>query len=100
MKINIFLLLSAFVLLGFVLNDAALSIEQSDSGRSQGNSFSFVSLIRPLGIATLCFVFITVATGLFRRQLRRAFLKVHLLFAIIACLLALAHGILVFVLFG
>jgi hypothetical protein len=34
MKINIFLLLSAFVLLGFVLNDAALSIEQSDSGRS------------------------------------------------------------------
>ena len=100
MKTYMFLFLSAFALLGFVLSDTALSNEHSDHEHSQSTSFSLFSLVQPLGIATLCFVCATFLTGLFRKKLRRRFTKIHLILAVISCLMGLSHGMLVFVLFG
>ena len=100
MKLYLFLILLAFVFISFVLGETALSAEQSEHEHSDDISFSLFSLVKPLGIATICFVCATFATGLFRRTIRRSFLKVHLAFAIISVILGLAHGILVFVLFG
>jgi hypothetical protein len=100
MKAYMFLFLSALALLGFTLSHIALADEHSDHEHSQGTSFSLFSLVEPLGIATLSFVSVTFLTGLFRRKLRRRFLKIHLILAIISIILGFTHGILVFVLFG
>jgi biotin transporter BioY len=100
MKIYLFLFLSAFALFGFVLSDAALADEHNNHEHSHSISLSLFSLVRPLGIATLSFVSVTFLTGLFRRKLRRRFLKIHLILAIISVILGLSHGILVLVLFG
>jgi hypothetical protein len=100
MKTYVFLFLSAFALLGFILSDAAFSNEHSDHELSQSTSFSPFSLVEPLGIATLSFVSATFLTGLFRRKLHRRFIKIHLVLAIISIILGLSHGILVFILFG
>jgi DMSO/TMAO reductase YedYZ heme-binding membrane subunit len=62
--------------------------------------FSLFSLVKPLGIATLCLVSVTFLTGLFRRKLGKKFLKVHAPLAITSVILGLAHGTLVFILFG
>ncbi len=100
MKPYLLLVLSALVLIVLLLDETALSNEHSDHEHSQSTSFSLFSLVQPLGIATLCFVCATFATGLFRKMLHRKFLKVHLVLAIIACLLGLSHGILVIVLYN
>lgn len=100
MKTYMFLFLSAFALLGFILSDIALAAEHSDNEHSHNISLSLFSLVRLLGIATLCFVSATFLTGLFRRKLRRRFLKIHLFLAMVSVILGFTHGILVFVLFG
>jgi DMSO/TMAO reductase YedYZ heme-binding membrane subunit len=65
-----------------------------------GISFSVHSLIKPLGIATLCCMICTFIVGLFRRKLRTKFLKIHAPLAIISVILGLIHGTLVIVLYG
>lgn len=100
MKIYLYLLLSVFFLLGIMLSDTASADEHGGHEHSDGSSFSFFSLVRPLGIATLCFLFATFLTGLFRRKLRRKFIKIHLLLGAVSVVLGLTHGILVFILFG
>jgi hypothetical protein len=100
MKTYVFLFLSAFTLFGVVLSDAALADEYSDHEHANNISFSLFSLVEPLGIATLSFVSVTFLTGLFRRKLRRRFLKIHLILAVISVILGFTHGILVFTLFG
>jgi len=100
MKTYMFLFLSAFALLGFILDETALSNEHNNHEHANNSSFSLFSLVEPLGIATLSFVSVTFLTGLFRRKLRRRFLGIHLILAIIAVILGFTHGILVFILFG
>jgi len=99
MKLSFFLTISAIVFISFSLGEIALSAQQKEHEHSDNIYFSLFSLVRPLGIATLCSVCATVATGLFRKKLRRRFLKIHLFFAITSVILGLTHGILVFVLF-
>lgn len=100
MKTYFLLILSALILIVLVLDETALSNENSDNNHEQNSSLSLFSLVQPLGIATLCFVSATFLTGLFRSKLRRRFLKIHLLLAIISVILGFSHGVLVLVLFG
>lgn len=99
MKSYLLPIISALVFLGFVFSGSALADELGGHEHQHNSSFSLFSLVRPLGIATLSFVSATFLTGLFRRKLRRRFLKVHLALAIISVILGLTHGILVFVLY-
>jgi hypothetical protein len=62
-------------------------------------SLSLILLVRPLGIGALILLLITFFTGLFRRKLGRRFLCIHKIFAFIAVVIGLAHGLLVLVLF-
>ncbi|OHB54727.1 MAG: hypothetical protein A2173_03500 [Planctomycetes bacterium RBG_13_44_8b] len=100
MKIYLYLFLSAFALLVFMGGATALSAEHSDTENSYDISFSLFSLVKPLGIATLCFVSVTFLTGLFRRKLHRRFIKIHLILALISVILGFTHGILVLALYG
>lgn len=61
--------------------------------------FSWVSFIKPLGVCTFCLLMATVLTGLFRRELKRKFLKIHTLFAVLTLISAVFHGVLVILLF-
>ena len=99
MTLRILTVLSVLILLqrsGFGNISAAA---EEPSNATFGN-FPLISLIEPLGIATLSFVSVTFLTGLFRRKLGRKFLKLHLYLAVISIILGLTHGILVFILFG
>ena len=98
MKSYVLPILTMTVLLMFALNKNVSAAENTQNPAR--SSFSLVSFIAPLGIATLCLVSATFLTGLFRRKLGRRFLKLHLYLAIIAVILGLAHGILVFSLFS
>jgi len=100
MKPYLLFILSALVFLGFVLDGNVLADDLGGQEHNHNSSFSLFSLVRPLGIATLSFVSVTFLTGLFRRKLRRRFLKVHLVLAIISIILGFSHGILVFVLYN
>jgi len=99
MKSYILLTLLAFIFLAAALGRVALANEAGHE-YDHRSPFSLVSLVRPLGIATLSFVSVTFLTGLFRRKLGRRFLKVHLPLAIVSVILGFIHGILVLVLFG
>ncbi len=62
------------------------------------DGFSFHSLIKPLGAATLILLLITVATGQFRRKLGRRFMKTHKIFAWLTVAAALSHAVLIVIL--
>ena len=95
-KVMSILILSAALILA--TNAGAFATEHS--GPEQTSTFSWFSLVRPLGIATLTCLFATFLTGLFRRKLRARFLKIHLPLAIAAVVLGLSHGLLIFILYG
>ena len=84
---------------GFLLNAGAFADEQGAGESGSGFTFSWFSLIQPLGIATLSLVGLTFLTGLLRKKLRRRFLKIHLPLAIATVVLGLSHGLLVFILY-
>jgi DMSO/TMAO reductase YedYZ heme-binding membrane subunit len=81
------------------LSAVAFAGEQAGDGRSSSITFSWFSLVRPLGIATLSFVCVTFLTGLFRKKLKARVLRIHLPLAIAALILGLTHGLLVFILY-
>ena len=64
------------------------------------SGFSFHSLIKPLGAATLILLLITFTTGKFRRKIGRRFMKVHNIFAWLTLAAALSHAVLILILFG
>jgi hypothetical protein len=80
---------------GFLPGAAAFAGKSGE----QGFAFSWFSLVKPLGIATLSVVGLTFLTGMFRKRLRTRFLKIHLPLAATALTLGLAHGLLVFILY-
>ncbi len=84
---------------GFLLSSGAFAGEQGTGESGSGFTFSWFSLMQPLGIATLSLVALTFLTGLLRRKLRRKFVKIHLPLAIAALVLGVAHGLLVFILY-
>lgn len=100
MKASILLILSALVLLCAVFGERAVGAEDEGQEHNHEGHFSLFSLVKPLGIATLCLVGATFLTGLLRRKLGRRFLKIHLPLATISVILGLTHGILVLVLYG
>ena len=61
--------------------------------------FSWIPFIKPLGVCTFCLLMVTVLTGLFRRKLKRKFLRIHTLFAVLTLVSAVFHGVLVILLF-
>ncbi|MHC4116754.1 MAG: hypothetical protein ACYSWO_04520, partial [Planctomycetota bacterium] len=80
---------------GFLPGAAAFAGKSGE----QGFAFSWFSLVKPLGIATLSVVGLTVLTGVFRRKLKARFLKLHRPLAAAALTLGVAHGLLVFILY-
>jgi DMSO/TMAO reductase YedYZ heme-binding membrane subunit len=62
------------------------------------DGFNFNSVIEPLGITALTLLLVTAATGLFRRKLKRRFLTIHKILAILTVTAALCHAVLVIVL--
>lgn len=98
MKIKVWsiLLLSAALILA--MNAGAFAAEHSDHEHT--STFSWFSLVRPLGIATLTCLCATFLTGLLRRKLKARFLKIHLPLAIAAVTLGLSHGLLIFILYN
>ncbi len=95
-KVMQILVFSAALIL--IMNTGALAAEHSDHEHT--STFSWFSLVRPLGITTLSCLCATFLTGLFRRKLRARFLKIHLPLAIAAVALGLSHGLLIFILYG
>jgi len=95
-KVTSILVLSAALVLA--MNAGTFAAEHSD--HENESMFSWFSLVRPLGIATLSCLCATFLTGLFRRKLRIRFLKIHLPLAIAAVVLGLSHGLLIFILYG
>jgi len=93
--LSILVLTAALVL---ATNAGTFAAEHSD--HEHESTFSWFSLVRPLGIATLTCLCATFLTGLLRRKLRARFLKIHLPLAIAAVALGLSHGLLVFILYG
>jgi hypothetical protein len=93
------LILLALIFWSFALGESVLASENTGHEHNHNSSFSLSSLVRPLGITTLCFVSATFLAGLFRRKLRRRFLKIHLPLAIISIILGFTHGILVFIVY-
>ena len=100
MRVYVLVIIGLFIFWGFVSSKDVLATENGEHEHHHESSFSLFSLVKPLGIATLSFVFATFLAGLFRRKLGRRFLKIHLSLAIISIILGLTHGILVFVLYG
>jgi len=95
-KVTSILVLSAALILA--MNAGAFAAEHSNHEHT--STFSWFSLVRPLGIATLSCLCATFLTGLFRKKLRARFLKIHPPLAIAAVVLGLSHGLLIFILYG
>ena len=100
MRPYMFVILLGLCLAAATLTETASATEEPAQESQGGGSFSLFMLVRPLGMATLGFVCGTFAVGLFRRKLGRRFLKIHLLLAIVAVILGLTHGIMVFLLYS
>ena len=100
MRVYLLVIIALVIFGDFVLSEDVLAAENMGHEHHHNGSFSLFSLVKPLGIATLSFVFATFLAGVFRRKLGRRFLKIHLSLAIISIILGLTHGILVFVLYG
>ena len=99
MKRNTFALIAVTVaacmaigLLGFA------QVVSAEEVTAEGG-FSWIPFIKPLGVCTFCLLMATVLTGLFRRQLKRKFLRIHTLFAVLTLIAAVFHGALVVLLF-
>lgn len=99
MRAKVLSIVVAVLVCGFLLNAGAFAGEQSTGQSESGSTFSWYSLIQPLGIATLSVVALTFLTGLLRKKLRKKFLKIHLPLAIAALALGISHGLLVFILY-
>ena len=99
MRAKVLSIVVAMGVCGFLPNTGAFAGEQGGGESEPGFTFSWFSLIQPLGIATLSLVGLTFLTGLFRKKLRRKFLKIHLPLAIAALTLGLSHGLLIFILY-
>lgn len=100
MKSIVMIILVILFLLGAAFERGAQAAEDTSHEQEHESRFSLFSLVKPLGIATLCLVGTTFLTGLFRRKLGKKFLKVHVPLAVTSVILGLAHGTLVFILFG
>ena len=100
MRVHVLVIIALVIFGSFVSSKGVLAAENGGHEHHHESYFSLFSLVKPLGIATLSFVFATFLTGLLRRKLGRRFLKIHLSFAIISIILGLTHGTLVFVLYG
>ncbi len=101
MKFSILLMLSVVLLLGLVFAANVVAAEHDhERDHDHGTPFSWFSLVKPLGIATLSSLCLTFLAGLFRKKLGRRFRKIHFVLAIITVTLAVSHGMLVLVLFG
>ena len=101
MKASILLMLPALLLLCVLLAVSASATEDEahEHEHEHERRFSLFSLVKPLGIATLCLVSTTFLTGLFRRKLGKKFLKIHVPSALTSVILGLTHGILVLALY-
>jgi hypothetical protein len=99
MKAKVLSIILLIAVCGFALSAGVFAGEQAGNELSHSITFSWFSLVRPLGIATICFVCVTFLTGLFRKKLRARFLKIHLPLAITSLVLGLTHGLLVFILY-
>lgn len=100
MKEKALSIVAVTVVCGLMFSPCALGGEQSGVESQQSFAFSWFSLVKPAGIATLSVVSLTFLTGLLRKKLKRKFLKVHLPLAIAAVALGLSHGLLVLILYG
>jgi hypothetical protein len=100
MKAGIVFILAAGLLLALFVSQQAPAAERTEQEQHHSEAFKWFSLVKPLGIATLCALCLTFLTGLFRRKLGRRFRKLHIALAITSVSLGLCHGILVFILFG
>ncbi len=100
MRVYVLVIIALVIFGSFVSSKGVLAAENGGHEHHHESYFSLFSLVKPLGIATLSFVFATFLAGLLRRKLGRRFLKIHLSLAIISIILGLTHGILVFVLYG
>jgi len=98
MKIKVLSILVLTAALVLATNTVTFAAQHSD--HEHKSTFSWSSLVRPLGIATLSCLAATFLTGLFRRKLRARFLKIHFPLAIASIALGLSHGLLVFILYG
>ena len=99
MRVKVLSIVVAVGVCGFLLNAGAFAGEQGGREDDWSFTFSWFSLIQPLGIATLSLVGLTFLTGLLRKKLKRKFLKIHLPLAIATLALGLTHGLLVFILY-
>ncbi len=100
MRLRVLIIVAMVIFCGFVLSEDILAAENGGHEHHHNSSFTLFSFVKPLGIATFSFVFVTFLAGLFRRKLGRRFIKIHLTLAIISIILGFTHGILVFVLYG
>jgi hypothetical protein len=100
MKLCTLAILVTLFLITAAFEKDAQAAEDMGHEHEHESRLSLFSLVKPLGIATLCLVSVTFLTGLFRRKLGKKFLKVHVPLAITSVILGLAHGTLVFILFG
>ena len=74
MKTKLLSIAVAALVCGFLLDGSALAGEQGGSGPA----FSWYSMVKPLGIATLSLLSLTFVTGLLRKKLRKKFLNIHI----------------------
>ena len=93
--IAIMILTLFFVL--FCFPKVALADEGGE--HEHGSGISLFSFVKPLGICALTLILVTFGTGLFRRRLKRRFLRIHKILAWLTVGVALCHGILVLALF-
>lgn len=100
MKVCMSAVLVTLVIVGVGLGQGAQAAQNTGNEHNHESSLSVYSLVKPLGIATLCFVSVTFLTGLFRRKIGKKFLKLHLPLAIASLALGVTHGTLVLVLYG
>ena len=97
-ELNIRLTIS-IVIIVLSICTVALADESSANNQSDGLHFSVFELIEALGVCALVSLLTTFLTGLFRRRLKRKFLKIHKIFAWLTIILALSHGITVMIVF-
>ena len=99
MKANTFTLIAVTVAACMAIGLFGFAQVAFAEGVTAEGGFSWISFIEPLGVCTFCLLVLTVLTGLFRRELKRKFLKIHTLFAVLTLISAVFHGVLVILLF-
>jgi hypothetical protein len=97
-NINSNLKLSALLVFLIVISLTGMCF--ADEVHGHESSFNAFLLIRPLGISALILLLLTACTGVFRKKLKRRFLKIHKILALLTIAVALSHAVLVIILFG